>query len=69
VFRRLHKDPSAIETKQLLNFFISLAIGRPDLNEFEPKSRAFIEEALDILEEKFTGTKTITVLRHVPDSA
>lgn len=43
VYRRLYKVPTAISTDQLLNYFVALALSRPDLNDFEQKSRDFIE--------------------------
>lgn len=43
VFRRLYKDPAQIDTMQLLDYFVCLAISNPDLGDFESKSAQFIE--------------------------
>ena len=34
------------------------------MEEFEPKSRLFIEKGLDLIDNRYTGTKSTTVLRH-----
>ncbi len=49
---------------QLLDFFVCMAIRNPDLDDFEDKSRQFIEDALNLIEEMFTGTKSTTILRY-----
>jgi hypothetical protein len=41
-----------------------MAIRNPDLDDFEDKSRQFIEDGLNLVEEMFTGTKSTTILRY-----
>ena len=64
MFRRLYKTPDETEISQLLDFFVCMAISNPDLDDFEDKSRQFIEDSLNLIESMFTGTKSTTILRY-----
>ena len=48
----------------MLDFFVCMAISNPDLDDFEDKSRQFIEDSLNLIESMFTGTKSTTILRY-----
>ena len=63
VFRRIYKQPSAAGMSQLLDFLITLAVSNAYFKDFDPKSRLFVEAALDLVEENFTGTSHRTALR------
>ena len=45
-----------------------LAISNPYLDEFEAKSKAWIEEGLNLIEDIFTGTKQTAIIRYAPNS-
>ena len=55
--RRIYKDPSNIDSSELLDYFVTLAVSNTRYQDFDLKSKDFVERALDLLEKKFTGTK------------
>ena len=59
VLRRIYKEPEEVETDQLLPFLVTLAVSNARYNDFDLKSRNFIDRALDLIEERFTGTKQL----------
>ena len=59
VLRRLYKDPKFVDSDQLLNFLVTLAVSNARFSDFDIKSKEFVERALDHIESKFTGTKQI----------
>ena len=61
VLRRIYKEPKQIDIDQLLNFLVTLAVSNSRYNDFDLKSKDFVEKALDFIEKEFTGTKQITV--------
>ena len=60
--RRIYKAPSACSINQLLDFLTTLAVSNAYYKDFDPKSRSFVEEALNIVEENFTGTSHTTAM-------
>ena len=61
VLRRIYKEPKQIDIDQLLNFLVTLAVSNSRYNDFDLKSKDFVEKALDFIEKEFTGTKQITI--------
>ena len=57
VFRRIHKSPQDCTMDELLNYLVVLAISNTYYGDFDEKSRIFIDQALDLVENKFTGTQ------------
>ena len=45
-----------------MDFLTTLAASNAYYKDFDPKSRNFVEEALDIVEENFTGTSHTTAM-------
>ena len=45
---------------ELLNYLVTLAVSNSRYQDFDLKSNDFVERALDLMEEQFTGTKQIT---------
>jgi hypothetical protein len=56
VIRRICKTPENMGSDFLLNFLITLAIGSARFNEYDEKSKKFVNTCLDYVEEKFAGT-------------
>ena len=48
---------------QLLDFLTVLAISNAYFKDFDPKSQLFVEAAIDLVEENFTGTSQTTAMR------
>ena len=63
VFRRIYKHPSAAGMPQLLDFLTTLTLSNAYFKDFDAKSRLFVEQAIDLVEENFTGTSHRTALR------
>jgi hypothetical protein len=60
VVRRLYKTPQAMEQTELLDFLVVLSLSDNNYLDFDSKSKAFIDEALDLIDEAFTGiSKTV----------
>jgi hypothetical protein len=56
LFRRLYKTPEQVpEIKQLLDYMIVLALSNAYYKDFDEKSVEFVEQALNLIEHKFTG--------------
>ena len=58
--RRIYKDPKNMAVDELLNYLVTLAVSNSRYQDFDIKSSDFVERALDLMEEQFTGTKQIT---------
>ena len=58
--RRIYKDPKNMAVDELLNYLVTLAVSNSRYQDFDLKSNDFVERALDLMEEQFTGTKQIT---------
>jgi len=63
VYRRVHKTPADVPTDELLNFLVTLAISNTYYKDFDDKSAKFVEHAINIIEEQFTGTRNVMVKR------
>lgn len=63
VYRRIHKSPEGLETDEILNFLVMLAVSNTYYRDFDEKSRQFIDKALDLVEDKFTGTRHVLARR------
>jgi len=50
VFRRIHRSPAECDMEELLNFLVVLAISKSYYQDFDEKSRIFIDQALDLVE-------------------
>ena len=61
VLRRIYKDPKNVKTDDLLNFLVTMAISNARYSDFDVKSKEFVEKALELIEQKFTGTRQIKV--------
>jgi len=61
VLRRIYKSPEQLDQDQLLNFLVTLAVSNSRYQDFDMKSKEFVERALDVIENQFTGTKRIKV--------
>lgn len=61
VMRRLYKTPLDCDSNQILDFLILLASSGQYYGDFDTKSVAWIEKALDFVESKFTGTSFVEV--------
>lgn len=59
VFRRIHKSADKVPIKELLDYYVVLALSNAYYKEFDAKSSQFVEEGLDLIEKQFTGLKTI----------
>ena len=57
--RRVYKQPEQVEPSLLLDYLVMLAISGRNFSEFEAKSVVFIERALELVEDRFTGTENI----------
>lgn len=49
-----------MKTDDLLNYLVLLAISNTYYRDFDEKSKAFIESAIDLVENQFTGFKSLT---------
>ena len=58
--RRIYKDPKNMAVDELLNYLVTLAVSNSRYQDFDLKSNDFVDRALDLMEEQFTGTKQIT---------
>jgi len=63
VFRRIHKQPEHVEISELLDFLTTLVISNAYYKDFDIKSQTFVEQAINLVEENFTGTSHLTALR------
>ena len=59
--RRIYKDPINVETDLLLDFMVILAISNTRYQDYDIKSNEFVERALNLISEQFTGTKNVKV--------
>ena len=50
VLRRIYKEPANVDTDQLLNFLVTLAVSNSRFSDFDIKSKEFVERALDKIE-------------------
>jgi len=46
-----------------------MAVSNSRFNEFDQKSKQFVDKALDLIEEKFTGTKKLTAISGTGEDA
>ena len=46
-----------LDIEQLLNYYVVLALSKQNYKEFDDKSVAFIENGLDLIDKKFSGSK------------
>jgi len=60
VFRRIHKEPAEVPTEELLDFLVLLSFSDRYYGDFDPKSKAFVDESLNFVEDGFTGTLSTT---------
>ena len=49
-FRRIYKEPANVETETLLNFLVTMALSLARFNDFDVKSREFIEKSLNLID-------------------
>ena len=61
------QEPKQLDIDQLLNFLVTLAVSNSRYNDFDLKSKDFVEKALDFIEKEFTGTKQITIQPNVDE--
>lgn len=61
LLRRLHKTPSEVHMDQLLDFFVMLAISKQFYGDFDPKSKAWVQTALELVDQEFTGSSHVMV--------
>lgn len=61
VLRRIYKEPETMETEELLNYLVTMAIGQARYSDYDVKSKQFVEKAIALVEKQFTGTRQITV--------
>ena len=50
VFRRIYRTPSECDIEELLNFLVVLAISKSYYQDFDEKSKVFVDQALDYIE-------------------
>ena len=50
VFRRIYRTPSECDIEELLNYLVVLAISKSYYQDFDEKSKVFIDQALDYIE-------------------
>ncbi len=46
--RRIYKEPQKIETDDLLNYLVALAVSNARFQDFDVKSKDFVDRALDL---------------------
>ena len=63
VYRRIYKMPRECKIDDLLNFLVVLALSNTYYGDFDDKSKAFIQGALDIIEDQFTGVEYVHARR------
>ena len=63
VLRRIYKQPSEVPMTQLLDYLVLLAVSNSYYGDFDEKTKAFIDGALDLVEGCFTGTEFIDMER------
>ena len=51
--RRIYKSPQELPTTQVLDFLVLLAVQNASYKDFDPKSKAFVEECLEYIESQF----------------
>ena len=59
VFRRIYKSPEDVEIDTLLDFAMVLAISNSPYEEYDSKSKKFIIDTLDFIEDQYKGYKSI----------
>lgn len=59
VYRRIYKTPQECDINNLLNLLVTLAISNTYYGDFDEKSKIFVEAALDLIEERFTGVEYV----------
>ncbi len=59
VLRRIHKDPSQVPLPVLIDYLLVLALSPG--TDIDPKSEKWVEAALDLVEDAFSGLETRTV--------
>ena len=45
----------------MLNFLVTMAVSNARYQDFDVKSREFVEKSLELIEQEFTGTRKMTV--------
>lgn len=50
VLRRIYKEPKNVETDDLLNFLVTMAISNARYSDFDVKSREFVEKSIELIE-------------------
>jgi hypothetical protein len=50
-----------VDTSQLLDYLVCLALSGSYYKEFDEKSKDFIEKSLELIDKKFTGIETISL--------
>lgn len=65
VFRRIYKHPKECDINNLLNYLVTLAVSNTYYGDFDEKSKIFVEAALDIVEDRFTGVEYVTCKKSV----
>ena len=56
VVRRVFKTPQNMDKDFLLNFLLTLAVDNANYAGYDMKSKRFVDECLDFVEEQFAGT-------------
>ena len=63
MLRRIYKSPKECDPDMLLDYLVTLATSSCFYDEFDDKTRVWIREAIDLIEEKFTGLSSIPQTR------
>ena len=50
VLRRIYKEPKNVETDDLLNFLVTMAISNARYSDFDVKSKEFVEKSIELIE-------------------
>jgi len=61
LLRRLYKEPENMPMEELLDFLVVLALSDSYYKQYEEKTKKFVEQALELVEEEFQGTLTANV--------
>ena len=56
VFRRLYKEPEQVDPMILLDYLVVLAVSGKYYQDFDEKSKQFIEDSISLVETRFTGS-------------
>ncbi|CDW77558.1 UNKNOWN [Stylonychia lemnae] len=67
VLRRIYPNPESIQDVTLiLDYLVVLAVSGDSYEEFDEKSKKFVEACIDYIDDKFTGTETKTIIQQDP---